>query len=117
MRLYQAESVGRQLSADDYLHLYCGCDFCRGAFEAQTHPLDLLLEDQPLANMDRKTPTSRAIAANTWHYLHARGQEIAAFSTRPAPDIIKEDIAGAAALAGAGQASRLERLAEELRVA
>jgi hypothetical protein len=67
--------------------------------------------------MDRKTPTGRAIAANTWHYLHARGQEIAAFSTRSAPDITEEDIARAAALAGAGQASRLQRLAEELQVA
>jgi hypothetical protein len=115
MRFPQAEAVGGHLSPDDYINLYCGCDFCRGAFEAETHPFDLLLEDQLLANVHRRTPTARAISANVWHYLLARGQEIDAFRSRPVEDVIQQDLARAAALAGAGQASRLERLAQELR--
>lgn len=114
LRFPQALSVGRHLSADDYLRLYCGCDFCKGAFDTETHPLDLLLEDQPLANLDRRTPTARAAGANIWHYLLARGQEIEAFRTRPWDDVLRQDIAREKALTSGRVASRLERLAHEL---
>ncbi len=76
------------------------------------------LEEQEVAGMKpRRTPTSRAEAASTWHYLLARRQEVEAFSTQPAVDVVQRDMARAAALAGERDAARLERLAAQLRTA
>ncbi len=65
----------------------------------------------------RRMPTSRAAAANTWHYLLSRRQEVDAFSTQPALDVIARDITRAASLAGQIDAARLEHLAAKLGAA
>jgi hypothetical protein len=117
LRFRQALDVGRRLDAAEYAERYCECAFCTGSFDAGQHPLDLLLEDQ-LAHFsngrDRRTPTSRAVAVNTWHYLLSRRLEIEAFSQRPAVEVIYRDIDRAGALAGGRDADRLRRLANEL---
>jgi len=120
VRFEQAETLARSLDADAYTERYCNCGFCRGAFEAGQHPLDLLLESQLVAagrGTKRPTPTSRAVSVNTWHYLWSRREEVEAFSANPAAEVIERDIARAAALTGNRDAARLKRLAEELQVA
>ena len=115
-RFQHARELGRRLAEREYLERYCDCTFCVGSFAKGEHPLDLLLEDQEVIGMPRRrTPTSRAEGVNIWHYLLSRRQEVQAFSTQPALDVITRDIARAAALAG--NAARLERLAAQLRVA
>lgn len=116
VRFHEAAGLGRHLDESEYLGRYCGCRFCAGVFQQSQHPLDLLLEDQPVQpGKTRRTPTSRATIANTWHYLNARRQEVEAFGSQPVLDVVEGDIARASALAG--DARTLERLAAELRSA
>jgi len=120
VRFDTARALGRQLEAAAYMERFCNCTFCSGSFDAGQHPLDLLLEDRVVHmrnRPDRLTPTSRAVALNTWHYLLARRQEIEAFSAHPAVDVLATDIDRAAALAGGRESDRLRRLAEELQTA
>jgi hypothetical protein len=119
-RFPQAAQIGRGLDTQQYAQRYCECSFCAGSFEAGQHPLDLLLEDEAVIfsnGRTRRTPTSRAVAANTWHYLLSRRLEIEAFSALPAVEVIERDIARAAALAGDRDKERLRRLADEIRSA
>ncbi len=120
VRFENAYDLGRSLDASTYAQRYCECAFCKGAFENGQHPLDLLLEDEfiPFKNgRGRKTPTSRAVGVNTWHYLLSRRAEIDRFSVRPATDVIKEDIERAAVLGGQDETRGLRRLANELSAA
>ena len=118
IRFDRARTLGYHLDAAEYVELYCGCDICVGTFEGQQHPLDVLLEEQPVAKMPgRQTPTGRAAELNTWHYLIARRQEVEAFSAQPASDVVARDMERAATLAGAHERNRLRRLADELRAA
>jgi hypothetical protein len=120
VRFDQANGLGRHLDADTYLKRFCECAFCAGALSAGQHPLDLLLEDQyvPFENgSGRRTPTSRAVALNTWHYLLSRRLEIQAFSNAPAVEVIERDKERAAALSGGRDTDRLGRLATQLRSA
>lgn len=116
-RFDEAGRVGRSLAPGEYTERYCGCAFCVGSFEAGQHPLDLLLEDQivVLSNgRERRIPTSRAVGANTWHYLLSRRLEVQAFSRTPAVEVIRRDIERATLLAGVKDGDRLRRLASEL---
>jgi hypothetical protein len=116
VRFPEAAEVGRHLDEGGYLERYCSCRFCAGVFERGQHPLDLLLEDQLVQpGKARRTPTSRATIANTWHYLNARRQEVEAFGTEPVIDVVERDIERASSLAG--EARTLERLAAVLRSA
>ncbi len=117
LRFDQAYALGHSLDAAAYTERFCNCTFCTGSFDAAQHPLDLLLEDQvvPIRNRpDRLTPTSRAVALNTWHYLLSRRQEVDAFSGKRAVDVLAHDIDRAALLAGGAESDRLRRLAAEL---
>lgn len=115
IRFERARALGYHLGADDFIARYCACDMCVGTFEGRQHPLDLLLEEHPVPNMaNRQTPTGRAAELNTWHYLIARRQEVAAFSAEPAIDVLTRDIERAAALAGGLESERLRRLADQL---
>jgi hypothetical protein len=120
VRFDRAENLGRDLERTVFTERYCWCNFCAGAFDAGQHPLDLLLESQTLTDRrgrERLTPTSRATALNTFHYLHARRQEIEAFSRSSATEVVQEDIERASALAGQPDSERLKRLASGLRSA
>ena len=115
-----AEKLGRKLSPGEYTKRYCECTFCSGSFDAGQHPLDLLLEDQVVVLSDgrrRAIPTARAVAANTWHYLLSRRNEIQAFSNYLAVEVIDRDIERAASLAGDRDTRQLRTLAEEVRSA
>jgi len=120
VRFDTARALGRSLDAAAYMQRFCNCTFCTGSFDAGQHPLDLLLEDRIVHirnRPDRLTPTSRAVALNTWHYLLSRRQEVEAFSAQPAVDVLAADIDRAAALAGGRESDRLRRLAAELHTA
>jgi len=111
-------ALGRDLDAAEYIDRHCGSTVCTGAFDAGQHPLDLLLEDQPVAGQTRRrTLTSRAATLNGWHYLFTRRPEVQAFAAEPAADVLRRDIARAAALAGGEESARLQHLADELRTA
>lgn len=114
-----AAEVGHPLAAAQYSDRYCECSFCIGAFDAGQHPLDLLLEEDviPWGRHQRRTPTSRAVGANSWHYLLSRRIEVDAFNAAPADEVIRRDIERAALLSGGAGADRLQRLANELRSA
>jgi hypothetical protein len=117
---YDAENFGRNLSPQEYARRYCECTFCVGAFDAGQHPLDLLLEDQPLVLSDgrrRRIPSARAVVANTWHYILSRRLEMQAFSKHPAVEVIERDIERAAGLTGDRDSRRLRTLAAEVRSA
>ena len=119
-RFPQATQSGRNLDAQQYAERYCECSFCAGSFAAGQHPLDLLLEDELVVfsnGRNRRTPTSRAVAANTWHYLLSRRLEVKAFSELPAAEVIERDIVRATALAGDRDKERLRRLANEIKSA
>ncbi|HTW07909.1 MAG TPA: hypothetical protein VME46_10380 [Acidimicrobiales bacterium] len=119
-RFENAYDLGRALDASTYARRYCECGFCRGAFGNGQHPLDLLLEDEfiPFKNgRGRKTPTSRAVGVNTWHYLLSRRAEVERFSTGHAVDVIKEDIERASLLGGRDETHGLRRLADQLSAA
>jgi hypothetical protein len=116
VRFDRARGLGYDLNADDYIARYCACDICVGTFEGKQHPLDVLLEEQPVNNMPgRQTPTGRATELNHWHYLIARRQEVEAFSAEPATEVVARDVERAAGLAGAPEGDRLRRLANGLR--
>lgn len=120
VRFRQAAELGHGLDAVEYVERYCDCAFCVGTFDAGQHPLDLLLEDQTieLANgRQQRTPTGRAVAANTWHFLQSRRLEVQRFSVAPAIDVIREDIERAGLLADGRERERLKRLADHLRSA
>lgn len=120
IRFREAEDLGRSLSALEYAERYCECTFCVGSFDAGQHPLDLLLEAQVVvlsSGQERLIPTSRAVTANTWHYLLSRRREVDALSKRPAVEVLEEDIDRATRLAGPRDSIRLGRLASELRSA
>jgi hypothetical protein len=120
LRFKAAAEFGRQLDPAEYARRYCECSFCSGAFEAGQHPLDLLLEDRvvPFRNgTQRRTPTGRAVAVNTWHYLLSRRLEIESFTNHPAIEVIERDIERAAELAGREDTERLQRLAKQLHSA
>lgn len=117
IRFDRAESLARGLSATEYADLYCSCNFCVGALDAGENPLDLLLESQTLTDKrgrPRLTPTGRAAALNTWHYLHARRQEVERFSEDAAVAVMQADIERASALAGPPEGERLQRIASGL---
>src|SRR6266540_4531472 len=107
LRFGEAEQLGRSLNEEEYLERYCDCRFCEGVLANSQQPLDLLLEDQEIEGQRRRTPTSRATAANMWHYVHARRQEVEAFSQSRALDVVGRDIGRAATLVGSAPA--LER--------
>jgi hypothetical protein len=118
IRFDRARALGYQLSADEYLARYCDCDICTGSFDSKQHPLDLLLEEHPVNNMpNRQTPTGRATELNTWHFLISRRQEVEAFASLKASEVVARDIERATALAGISERDRLKRLAEGLRSA
>jgi hypothetical protein len=120
IRFNQATNMARHLAPEQYSERYCQCAFCSGAFTAGQHPLDLLLESQTIRfknNRTRQIPTSRAVAANTWHYLLSRRFEVQAFSQMPAIEVIERDIDRAAALADDRETGRLSTLAQSLRSA
>ncbi len=121
VRFEQADDLGRDLDVHRYGERFCECGFCAGAFSAGQHPLDLLLEDQFVpfegGRRSRRTPTSRAVALNTWHYLLSRRLEVQAFSNLPAVEVIERDMERAAALSGSRDTDRLQRLAAQLRSA
>lgn len=117
IRFDRADVLGRGLSDRDYHDLYCSCTFCTGALDAGEHPLDLLLESQTITDKrarSRLTPTGRATTLNTWHYLHARRQEVEQFSTKSAADVVRADIERASALAGSPEGERLRRIVSGL---
>lgn len=114
----RAASAGRALDRDEYANRYCACPFCLGVFDAGEHPLDLLLEDEERVDKKgrkRRTPTSRAVSANIWHYLWSRQLEVVDFSTAPAVEVVRRDIERAALLLGSAESQGLERLAEGLQ--
>jgi hypothetical protein len=116
----RARTLGRLLDAATYAERYCECQFCVGAFASGEHPLDLLLEEKLVHfknGRDRRTPTGRALALNTWHYLMSRALEMRAFDHQPALDVLRHDIERGAALAGGGEMQRLRRLASKLPAA
>lgn len=120
LRFPEASKIGRSLDQTTYAERYCECRFCVGSFDAGQHPLDLLLESQIVVQSngrERQMPTSRAIGTNTWHYLLSRRLEIQAFSEFSASDVIERDIERAATLNGTREATRLVRLASELKSA
>jgi hypothetical protein len=119
-RFDRARELGRLLDAAAYAERYCQCSFCGEAFASGQHPLDLLLEEKliPFKNgRVRQTPTGRALAVNTWHYLLSRRQEIEALSDQPAVDVLRRDIKGGVALAGGSEMDHLHRLANKLPAA
>jgi hypothetical protein len=114
----RAASVGRSLERDEYADRYCACPFCLGVFDAGQHPLDLLLEDEERVDKKgrrRRTPTSRAVSANIWHYLWSRQLEVVDFSRAPAVEVVRRDLERAALLLGSTESQGLERLAEGLQ--
>jgi hypothetical protein len=119
LRFPEALALGRHLAAEEYRDLYCECTFCTGSFEEGDHPLDLLLQSQPVSvgERERLMPTSQAVGANTWHFLLSRRLEVEAFSKHAAADVIQRDIERASALRREGDASRLLRLATRLPAA
>jgi len=117
IRFDRAYTLGHGLSVDEYADLFCSCTFCIGAMEAGEHPLDLLLESHTITDKrgrSRLTPTGRATALNTWHYLHARRQEVERFSREAAGDVVRADIERASALAGSPEGERLRRIVSGL---
>jgi hypothetical protein len=120
VRFEEANNLGRPLSKDEFVQLYCECTFCLGALEAGQSPLDLLLEEQTIVlsnGRERRIPTGRAVTANTWHYLLSRRLEVQQFSASPAAEVIGRHIARADDLAGRRSSSRLGDLAAQLQSA
>ena len=121
LRFPQAEGVGRQLDAREYADATAHAP---SAWAASTRVSILSTscskERIPLFSPTGKTSrtaTTRAVAANTWHYLLRRRLEIQAFSAAPAVDVISRDIERAALLTGDRDSDRLRRLATELQSA
>lgn len=120
IRFREASDAGRSLTEEEYVDAYCECGFCSGVLNSGGHPMDLLLESETrhLSNgQERQTPTSRAVGANTWHFLLSRRLEVQAFSERSAVNVIERDIERAAKLNRASDAAQLRHLATNLRSA
>jgi hypothetical protein len=120
VRFYEAEALGRDLDGDQYAERYCECTFCAGMFESGQHPFDLLLETQTVEmknGKERLIPTARSVGANAWHFLLSRRTEVEAFSSRPAVEVIEQDIERASALKRGSDVARLGHLAMELKPA
>ena len=123
MKFERADSAGRHLNRDDYADRYCGCPFCLGVFDelgAGAHPLDLLLEEHTVVDKrDRgyRTPTARAVTANTFHYLWSRHLEIRAFAQESSFDVVSRDLERAGRLFDGDDVAGLRHLADLLRTA
>jgi len=120
MPFERAQPLGRARDAAGSGERTCDSTFCTGVFQRGEHPVDLLLESQPVrvANgRERDPPTGRALTANTWHFLLARRQEVQVFAAHPAGPVLARDIDRAAALAGAPDREGLRRVAGHLRSA
>lgn len=120
IRFNRAANIAGHLNQTAYGARYCNCTFCMGAFDHGQHPLDLLLEDQRVNQSNgktRRTPTSRAVTANTWHYLWNRRMEMQAFAHAPGVEVIERDIERATELANDRETDRLSHLATMLRSA
>lgn len=115
----EAFELCQNLSDNEYKEFYCDCGFCAGAFDAGVHPHDLLLESQPVIvrGRERQMPTSRAVGANTWHFLLSRRMEIESFSKGEAVDVVRRDAERAADLRRDRDVARLQHLAERLPAA
>jgi hypothetical protein len=120
VRFNEAANLGLDLGPQEYAERYCECTFCTGMFETGQHPFDLLLETQTFTMKNgrkRQIPTSRAVGANTWHYLLSRRNEVEAFSLRPAVEVIEAAIERASALNRGSDVARLGHLATEVQSA
>lgn len=103
VRFNDARDLARELNEETYLRLFCNCFICAGAFNSGHHPLDLLLEAQPIRGPrggTRLTPTSRALLIHSWHFLSARRAEVSSFVGRSAAAVVTADFERAVALAG-----------------
>lgn len=118
MKFERASVAGRHLARDEYADRYCGCPFCLGVFdELGEHPLDLLLEEHTVVdkrNRSYRTPTARAVTANTFHYLWSRHLEIRAFSEATSADVVRRDLERAGRLFDGADVSGLRHLAKLL---
>lgn len=116
VRFERARELGRDLGAAAFADLYCDCSLCVGFFENGQHPVDLLLEETriPWGTGTRRTPTSRAVGFNTWHFLLARRAEIEAFSASSALDVIRDDMARSGRLADQADVDRLAAIGSRL---
>jgi hypothetical protein len=120
VRFNEAAGLGLDLGPQEYAERYCDCTFCTGMFDAGQHPFDLLLEMETFTmknGRQRQIPTSRAVGANTWHYLLSRRNEVEAFSIRPAVEVIGAAIERASALKRGSDVARLGHLATEIQSA
>lgn len=121
MKFERANQAGRHLDRDEYADRYCGCRFCLGVFdELGEHPLDLLLEEHTVVdkrNRSYRTPTGRAVTANTFHYLWSRHLEIRAFAKESSFDVVSRDLERAGRLLDGEDVSGLRHLADHLRSA
>lgn len=120
VRFHEAEALGRELDAEQYVERYCECTFCVGMLHAGQHPFELLLETQTVElknGRERQIPTSRCVGANTWHFLLGRRSEVDAFSADAAVEVIERDIERASALNRGRDVARLGQLATKLRSA
>jgi hypothetical protein len=121
MKFERAAEAGRKLGRDDYADRYCGCPFCLGVFdELGEHPLDLLLEERQVVdkrNRTFRTPTGRAVTANTFHYLWSRHLEIRAFASDSSADVVSRDLERAGRLLDGEDISGLRHLADLLKPA
>lgn len=118
MKFERASEAGRHLGREDYADRYCGCPFCLGVFdELGTHPLDLLLEEHTVVdkrNRGYRTPTARAVTANTFHYLWSRHLEMRAFAQETAFEVVSRDLERAGRLFDGDDVSGLRHLANLL---
>jgi hypothetical protein len=121
MKFERAAEAGRKLGRDDYADRYCGCPFCLGVFdELGEHPLDLLLEERQVVdkrNRTFRTPTGRAVTANTFHYLWSRHLEIRAFASDSSAEVVSRDLERAGRLLDGEDISGLRHLADLLKLA
>jgi hypothetical protein len=88
--------------------------------ELGEHPLDLLLEEHPVVdrrNRTYRTPTGRAVAANTFHYLWSRHLEVRAFAGASSSEVVGRDRERAGRLFDGEFTTGLKVLAELLKSA
>ena len=113
VRFERARELGGNLGGTEFADLFCDCTLCTGFFENGQHPLDLLLEEMRITwgNGTRRTPTSRAVGFNEWHFLLARRAEIEAFSREPALEVVQADMARCGRLADQVEVDRLAAIA------
>jgi len=110
--------LGRSLDSETYQRLYCGCSFCLGAWEADQHPLNLMLQVTAVKGPRGRTdyiPSEQALAANTLHFMWARRGEVLDLSQAPIVDVLMREIDRGVELKG--EAANLRRLVSRLRPA